>query len=101
MNAYDTAREELEEKTKAIVEGRLGYVAAVKSILSLKFEHEGKTIRFGFFEEEEKPPIPDWEVVKGTAVEVDTETWAKILAILATTVEMWLKDGWVKSIKED
>ena len=92
---YEVAREKLEEKTKAIVEGRLGYVAAVKSILSLEIPHEGKTIRFGaYYEDAEVPNKPvRWMGSEGK------RNYGE--AISDETKKEFIDEGWVKKISKE
>ena len=44
---------------------------------------------------ERELPLPTWEEVKGTAVEVDCGTWAKMLAMVLTIFKRAEKAGYV------
>ena len=43
---------------------------------------------------ERELPIPKWEEVEGAAMEVDSDTWVKMLAILAVILKRATKAGW-------
>lgn len=45
-------------------------------------------------------PLLTWDEVKGTAVEVDTDTWAKFLVMMKVQLDRLLKAGWVKEAND-
>ena len=93
MTKQDKIREVLAEFCRVMrVEGRLRhYTPQSDADDILEFLHsQGVVIKVA-----RDLPLAKWEEVKGTAVEVDTDTWGKMLAMVAVIYDRAFKAGYV------